>query len=663
MLVRKSFLVLVFYLSAALPANMLWAAGSYYPEDFLTVPLIQPALFSPEGDALLNLVYKRGTYRLYLYDLEEDRNKRILQLGDYESVSSISWAGNEHIVYQLNHGPIWMVNRDGNSAKKLYDADSVGIGYMGIYVGNFETTQIVHVPGDATGDLIVSDLDFGRGVRLFKINLESGEEEEIAGHSRYFNFSTDHSGTIRIAQTLAGSRKLRFMHRWTEKESWKNLDKVLPESPARFQYDPSSVAGSENVLVGFDLDPEQVYMASNSQSDRMALYKLNLRSGEMQLVHEDPVYDVFSVDQFIEKIRLVFSQNQQQLAGFQYIAAKVESHWLLPSFQAVEDKFAELYPDRINLILGSDPHDRYFCTLSYSSRHPGTVLVYDSQEDKMHELGEVAPWIDEEDMAPMKPVSFKARDGHTIHGYLTMPKGDPDKEDSGPPPMVVLVHGGPWVRDTYGFKADVQWLANNGYSVFQINYRGSTGYGFKHLDMARLRYGIASSEDIADGVDWAVSEGFADAERVGIMGTSYGGYSAALGLAFHPEKFRCGISINGNLDIVDMTKTISRVSPMSYRYWKEFVGSVYKKDALRAVSPIDQVDKINKPMFVIAGEKDMIVPVEHSREFAAALEKHGIPHEFKEYAGEDHGISGRSNHVHLLESIVKFLNEHLPTAP
>ncbi len=663
MLMWRPILILSICLLAAFPGQSLQAANSYFPEDFLTVPQIQPARFSPEGDALLNLVYKRGTYRVHLYDLETGENERIWKFAAGEVITVISWAGNDHIVLQVNHGPIWIIGREGGSVKKLYDADSFAIGYMGFYFGNLGTTQILHVPDDPKGDLIVGDLMIGMGTRLFKINLDSGEEEEISEHRRMFNFRADYSGTIRMAHSFIRSNKLRTMHRWSDDDSWKNLDKVLPDSPARFQYDPASIAGNNNALLGFDLNPDLVYLASNSETDRMVLYRLNLRSGRRELLHEDPVFDVYSTDPFISKIQLVFSLKEQKLAGFNYLAEKVRTRWLLPSFQNVQEKLDESFPGRVNVIIGADPTDRYYCAMTLNSRHPGTLLVYDSLEDNMHELGEVAPWIEEQEMASMDPVSYAARDGHQIHGYLTLPGREPEKDSGGPPPMVVLVHGGPWVRDTYGFNPTVQWLAYNGYSVFQINYRGSTGYGFEHLDQARLRYGTASTEDIIDGVEWAVAQGVADPDRIGIMGMSYGGYSAALGLAFHPDTFQCGISINGNLDIVDMTKSISQESPEAYRYWKEFVGSVYKKDALIAVSPIEHVSKITKPMFIIAGEKDRTVPVQHSRDFAAALDDHGIPHDFKEYAGEDHGISSRSNHVHLLESVVSFLNKHLPTAP
>lgn len=659
----KPILLLLGSILLTLPESDLIARGSYFPEDFMTVPQIQPARFSPGGEALLNIVYNRGSYRLYIYDLEKERNSRLWQLKDNETVTEIGWAGNNRIVFQINHGPIWRIDRDGNNPVQIYDADLFAVGYLGIYSGNLETTQILHFPSHEEGDLIVSEFHPNTGTRIFEINLATGKEKEISKHDDLFNFATDHVGTIRIAHTVTGSGKFRILHRRADNQSWKNLDDLLPASPNRFQYDPFSIAGRNHVLLGFGMDPELAYLASNAASDRMALFEFNLNTGKLALIHEDPVYDVFSMDPFISKIRLIFSEKEQTLAGYQYIAEKVERHWLLPAYEAVENKLDERFPGKLNIILGTDPNDRYFCVLSYSSRHPGTLYVYDAQLDRLLSLGELASWIDEEDMAPMEPVSFQARDGHLMHGYLTMPVSDSGNESKAVPPMIVMVHGGPWVRDVYGFLADVQWLAYNGYSVLQINYRGSSGYGFKHLDMARQRYGTASLEDIIDGVNWAVSEGYADPELVGIMGGSYGGYSAALALALHPGKFRCGVAINGNFDLVEMTRIISRESPVTYRYWKEFVGSVFRKDALRKASPIEHVSGIEDPLFVIAGEKDETVPVQQSREFVAALEKQHIPHEYREYRGEDHAISGRSNHVHMLENIVNFLQKHLPVDP
>jgi dipeptidyl aminopeptidase/acylaminoacyl peptidase len=260
-------------------------------------------------------------------------------------------------------------------------------------------------------------------------------------------------------------------------------------------------------------------------------------------------------------------------------------------------------------------------------------------------------------------VRYAARDGLPIPAYLTLPRGQGRNL-----PMVVVVHGGPWIRgDTWSFDSEAQFLASRGYAVLQPNFRGTTGHGWKHFASSFGQWGLAMQDDIEDGVKWAVAQGIADPRRVCIYGASYGGYAAMMGLAKTPEVFRCGINYVGVTDLdLYLTATWAdyAYSDFIQHSAREMVGDA-TRDAqrLRATSPVELAARIKAPVLMAYGAVDFRVPIEHGTRMKAALERHGSKPVWIAESGEGHGFRDTRNRVAFYEAMEKFLKEHLGPAP
>jgi dipeptidyl aminopeptidase/acylaminoacyl peptidase len=259
-------------------------------------------------------------------------------------------------------------------------------------------------------------------------------------------------------------------------------------------------------------------------------------------------------------------------------------------------------------------------------------------------------------MAEMKPIEYKTRDGLTIPGYLTLPKGAQAKNL----PTIVLPHGGPWARDVWGYRPDVQFLANRGYAVLQMNFRGSTGYGKKFWSSSFKKWGREMQNDITDGVNYLVKEGITNKDKVGIYGGSYGGYAVLAGLAFTPDVYACGVDYVGVSNIFTLMETIPPYwAPMREMFY-EMVGHPEKDKALlTAASPVFHAEKIKAPLMVVQGAKDPRVKKAESDQIVEALKKRGIDVPYIVKDNEGHGFRNEENKMEMYSKMESFLEQHL----
>ena len=289
---------------------------------------------------------------------------------------------------------------------------------------------------------------------------------------------------------------------------------------------------------------------------------------------------------------------------------------------------------------------------SGSDRTLGSYYLLDVESRKLEHLFEMSPWLDERQLAEIRPIRYVSRDGLTIRGYLTIPVGREPRLL----PLVVHPHGGPWHRDTWGFDSELQFLANRGYAVLQVNFRSSAGFGRRFLEAGFGQWGLSMQDDITDGVHWAVEQGIADPERIAIYGGSYGGYATLAGLTKTPELYACGISYVG---VSNLFTWIESIPP----YWKPYLEMIYEmvghptrdRERLKATSPFFHADKIVAPLFVAQGANDPRVRKQESDQIVEALRERGVDVTYMVKGNEGHGFQNEENRFDFYREVERFL--------
>ena len=393
----------------------------------------------------------------------------------------------------------------------------------------------------------------------------------------------------------------------------------------------------------FSADNLSLYVSTSANANAAQLLRYNVHSGKPTVVYSDPSFDVSGV--------LVDNPTKKVIAA---LVQRDRSEWevLDPAFADDFAAIKNLHPGDFSFT--SQSSDGRYVVVDYLvDNGPVSFYLYDRQTKQGKLLFVNRPELEQYKLASMEPITYKARDGMTIHGYLTLPVGVDPKNL----PLVMLVHGGPWARDTWGYDGDVQWLANRGYAVLQVNYRGSTGYGKAFLNAGDRQWAGAMATDLIDAKDWAVAQGYADPKRVGIMGGSYGGYAVLTGLAFTPDAFSAGVDIVGPSNLNTL---LASVPP----YWKSGRAMFSRRmgatvDFLNSQSPLFKADQIKAPLLIGQGANDPRVNINESNQIVAALRKSDHQVEYVVFPDEGHGFANPLNNRRFNAATEAFLAKYL----
>jgi dipeptidyl aminopeptidase/acylaminoacyl peptidase len=398
--------------------------------------------------------------------------------------------------------------------------------------------------------------------------------------------------------------------------------------------------------LGFSRDGRSFYLLTPLEANATRLLRLDLTDGSWSVVAEDEQYDVADAWQHPETREpqaVVLDEDRTRIVT------------LDPDLDADLAQLRMLGDGELHVTRQERTDSRWLVSLAVSDG-PTRYFLYDRRSGDAAYLFAHKDALDEHELAPMEPFSFTARDGLTVHGYLTFPRGVQRERL----PAVLNVHGGPWVRDRWGYDPDAQWLANRGYVCVQVNYRGSTGYGKAFLGAGDKQWGRAMHDDLVDAVDHVVRHGWVDGERVGIMGGSYGGYAALAGAAFTPDVFRCAIDLVGPSNLLTLLASIPDYwAPMRAMLYQRVGHLEHERDMLWDRSPLAHVDKIRIPVLVAQGANDPRVKQAEAEQIVAALMDKGLPHDYLLFPDEGHGLAKPENREVFYETAERFLAEHL----
>jgi dipeptidyl aminopeptidase/acylaminoacyl peptidase len=589
-------------------------------EDGRTLGFMQPVA-APDGGRRLNV---------FVQPLEGSRlvgKPRQLTSETARDISLYYWKGSHTILYDKDFGGdenFHVVAVDVTSGKvtDLTPGDKVRASILDILLDDPQHILVSHNRRDA------------RVFDVYRIDLRTGKETLVAQNpGDIVGWMTDHKGRLRIAMKTEGLNSI-VLYRADEKGAFKPIittDYKTAVDPAFFTF-----------------DNRKLYAISNRGRDKKALVVIDPAKPDAEdLLYAHPDVDLDGAS---------FSRLRKKLTLADYQTAKQERKFFDAQTEQLFTKInAKLPGYDLTLQSNTKAEDKYIVA-AYNDRTPGSRYIYDRKSDSITKLGEINAKLPASAMAPMKPVRYQSRDGLTINGYLTLPVGREPKNLA----CIVHPHGGPWFRDGWGYNPEVQFLANRGFCVLQMNFRGSLGYGRAFWEASFGQWGLKMQDDITDGAQWLVAQGIADPKRIGIYGGSYGGYATLAGVTFTPDLYAAAVDYVGVSNLFTFIETMPP-------YWKPMLPKFFdmvgdpQKDAerMRAVSPAFHADRIKTPLFVVQGARDPRVNKNESDQIVAALEQRGVAVEYLVKDNEGHGFRNEENQFEFYGKMEKFLHQHL----
>ncbi|MCV7227968.1 S9 family peptidase [Mycolicibacterium komossense] len=616
-------------------------------EDFFRPPIRAAATISPDGSRIAYLAPWKNRLNVWVHGVDGGDEPRRVTADETRSVTDYRWTDDPRwLLYAQDSGGdenwhIYRVDLDEPSApvvdltpfpgaRAYYEllADRPGKAMVGI---NNRTPELA----DAY------ELDIATG----ELTLLAENPGKVAGwlpsrSGELFAFSLTADGDVELSSWDAGDRALRTI------KVYDGADYTLGIWPM------AVTADGKGLLLGSNRNPEHT-----------TLVRLDVATGEETEVDSHPTLSIDPRAGVFPTLPspLIVSRRTGELLAVRYLGER-------QVIQTVDDQFATVLASVEKLsggdltAISSDDSGRRWVVSFDDDTNPGVTYLYDHATGESRELFRPLPHLDPASLVPMTPVTIRSRDGLDLHSYLTLPLGT---EPRGLP-LVLVVHGGPWARDSWGFQSGTQLLANRGYAVLQVNFRGSTGYGQGFVKAAIGEFAGKMHDDLIDAVNWAVDQGYADRDRVAILGGSYGGYAALVGVTFTPDVFAAAVDYVGISSLANFMRTLPEVArPHLANNWHLFVGDPDDPDQLAdmlARSPITRVDQIRTPLLVIQGANDVRVVQAESDNLVEALRARGVDVEYMVKGDEGHGFVNPENVVDLWRAIDRFLAEHLGQA-
>ena len=628
-------------------------AGSVTLEELYAHAKVSDIKISPTGDYLALRLFEDGKHSILFMDRATQQSLGSLQHQGQSEIGTFYWANHERVVahvYELgqgqeapkNYGELVAGNYDGSRTETIF----------GYRAGERQTGSIVRkkdveyawgevvdpLPENRQHILISStsmSLSKGRppAAELLDVYTGKGAGRVHAAKFPGGRFLTDSLGAVRMVSGRDASMQLHVEALPAGAQEWVELD--------------SSNYGSSFWPVAISDDGESAFALGNIDSDKLGLYRMSLDGTGIKQVYVNEFVDITSVNLTPDR-RSVYAMR---------IDKNFPSYLLLSSAHeeaTVFKQLLQLFPGQAVEIISESEDGRFWIVQTSSDVDPGTYFLLDREENSLRPLFRSLPDIDPKELSNVEPIEFESFDGLRVTGYFT-PAKDAGKAVA---PMVVLVHGGPRSRDYWQFEPDVQALATRGFSVLQVNFRGSDGFGDRFMHAGDRHWGDHVQQDIIAGTRWAIADGRAEPGKICIMGASFGAYSAVQSATLEPDLYACAVA---NAGIYDLALMYEKGDIEDYyfgiAYLEEAIGR--DEDQLRKFSPVYNVASLKAPLLVAHGKVDDRAPYEHAKKLMKALDDHDKKYDTYIIGREAHGFYDTGNQVEYMEGAIKFLKKHL----
>ena len=582
------------------------------------------AQISPDGKRLSYMAPLDGVMNVFVGDAGAG-NERPVTHDTNRGIQGYLWAhDNRHIMY--------VRDKDGSENFRLYDVDlETGVERDLTPLDGVQCRLVAHRKDFPNDVLIGLNKDNPQLHDVYHLDLTTGKLEKIVENPGFLGWVVDTDLKVRGGVTPLPDGGAVIMVRDDESSEWRPLLEAPPDD-----------AESTGPL-GFTKDGASMYLQTSVESNTGRLVKMDIATGEMEAIAQDPVYDISGA---------MLNPDTREVEAVVVYRDRLEYTVFDDAVRGDIEALQRLHAGELLISDRSDDDTTWLVAFDDDS---GPVKFYRWDRDAKEAtfLFDNRPQLNDYPLVPMETFSFTSRDGLTIHGYLSFPTG----VERTNLPAVLTVHGGPWARDGWGLDPEAQWLANRGYVCVNVNFRGSSGYGKNFLNAGNHEWGAKMHDDLLDAVDHLVAQGIIDRERVAIYGGSYGGYAALIGATFTPDVFKCAISMVGPSNLNTLMDSFPE-------YWKPMIAMWHKRvgedpDFLWSRSPLSKVDNIRIPILIAQGENDPRVKRAESEQIVEAMKEHGIDHEYAMYENEGHGLAKPENRLDFYHRADRFLARHL----
>jgi len=627
MILKKRYFLLLYILLICAcvhkeQANVIPIADFFKPQEKASYAI------SPDGKALSYLKSEGDKQNLVIEDVETGCSTQITHLKE-KNISYYFWVSDQELIYYKEisgtdrTSDIFIINKSGGDERQLSD----------------NGRNRMHVLKDELVDnkylLISSNKRDSTVFDVYRLNVRNGQMDmAVKNPGNITDWITDSQGKLRLATSSDGVNET-LLYRDTENQSFRPI--ITNNFKTTFK--PIAIS---------DERPDIIYAISNVNRDKNALVELDCKTKKENRV-------LFKNDT-LNVVEAQYSESKKSVSFVVCEGWKKEKYYLDTAAQSLYANLDKLLPKTELRVIDRDKAEQIFIVRTFTDRNPGSYYLYFADKGTIRKLSDFNPYIKESEMCEMKPITYASRDGVKIQGYLTLPLRALQENL----PVVVLPHNGPGGRNSWGYNAEVQFLANRGYAVFQVNYRGSSGYGKSFTASGFGQYGGKIRDDITDGVNWLIAKKIANPKKIAIYGTGFGGYIALNSLYSSPGIFACGGSNSGVINLFSYFKSIPPFLKTNLQMYYEIIGNpVTEVDYMRQASPVFHADKFSVPVFIAQSPKDPRSNAAEAIQFVKELQKRNVNVTYLEKEHSEFSPQGEEVRQKLFASLEQFLSANL----
>ncbi|MDC0061462.1 S9 family peptidase [Pseudomonadota bacterium] len=623
-----------------------------FVERFSSLPSYTNVKISPDGRMISVLTKmpddKKG---ISIFDAEDLSLINAITLTKEEEVASYYWVNNERLLIQIGYYDSWgrgsigeyfAINYDSKKPAYVFGMRARTSGARGKVVDKFSYGYVENILEDDEKHVLLSVSVFGKQnnggfADAIRLNVYNGQQKRL-GKSPLAGgqFVSDSSGTPRFAVGSDIDNNTVTMYRASKKDEWQ----VLSKTP---------YGDGEIYPVNIAKDDSTIHIVDSTETSTYQIKEIDTKTGETQVVFHHPEYDAYP--QIIDDKVFGATINPGYAKAYWFENDDPLQNSIMQAVQAFNGNIEVFDKKEIGLVDLSKNRDKLIIAVG-DSASSSKYYLYDLKKNQVKYLLTMWPEIDDQGLEHEVPFNFINSDGVKIHGYYTPAKNQQEGQSA---PMIVIPHGGPHARDSWGFDPDTHIFSQAGYAVLKVNFRGSTGYGKDFTQMGFGEWGGDTQQDIIEATEWAINQGIADAERIGIYGGSFGGYSAAMAPMLRPDLYKSSVAYIGVFDL-EMLYDEGDIKTIKWggKYLDKTLGQDPAK--IKAMSPVQQADKLEAPIIIVSGKEDQRAPIEHAYALADALEEAGKEHELIIVEKEGHGFRKPENRLMLYKKMLEHFN-------